>query len=123
MLYNEAILYNEPQVSYNGTLIINAPSLTEKLILNNIVIAISAITDYSNLTTIATIQYDITPSGVITITTEDEIAFAIAESNSITFYPYSENSTTLSAEVLGQSSVGQVYSTPSGEIVIEGLSA
>jgi hypothetical protein len=124
MLYNEAFSYNQTQISYNGVLIINAPGFPDKIILNNISVAFAGLPDYSNLTTIAIVEFDIAPSGIVTISTQDEQAFALADASSITIYPYSENATTLSGQdSSAESGSGQVYVGPSGEIIIEGLSA
>lgn len=123
MLYNESLLYNEPQISYAGVLIINAAGLSSEIVLNNILVDFSLTPDYSNLTTIALIEYDIAPTGIITITSQDEESFAISEASSIIIYPYSENLTSISGESAAESGSGQVYMGPSGEIIIEGLPA
>jgi hypothetical protein len=124
MLYNEDFTYNQPQVSYTGILVVNASGFPNKIILNNITVAVAGVPDYSNLTTIAIVEFDIAPSGIITISTQDEEAFALADASSITIYPYSENSTILSEQSSSaESGSGQVYVGPSGEIIIEGLSA
>lgn len=60
MIYNEIINYNSPNVTYAGILIINAPSLANPIIINNILVLYGTSEDFSNFTTIAVSSIDIT---------------------------------------------------------------
>jgi hypothetical protein len=77
MIYNEAITYNSPNVSYNGTLIIYADSLINPIVLNNITIFYASNEDYSNLTTIGVISMDISPQGIVSVEVLDKDVSAI----------------------------------------------
>jgi len=67
MLYNDLINYNQNNVSYTGTVVLNIQGISNPIILNNIIINFSADQNYSSTTTIAVMSIDIAPSGVITI--------------------------------------------------------
>jgi hypothetical protein len=77
MIYNEAITYDSPNVSYNGTLIIYANSLINPIVLNNITIFYASNEDYSNLTTIGVISMDISPQGIVSVEVLDKDVSAI----------------------------------------------
>jgi hypothetical protein len=77
MIYNEAITYDSPNVSYNGTLIIYADSLINPIVLNNITIFYASNEDYSNLTTIGVISMDISPQGIVSVEVLDKDVSAI----------------------------------------------
>lgn len=83
MIYNEAITYNSPNVSYNGTLIIYADSLINPIVLNNITIFYTSNEDYSNLTTIGVLSIDINPQGIVSIQVLDEDVNAISSAQII----------------------------------------
>jgi len=73
MIYNEAINYNSSNVTYNGTLIINAPSLANPIILNNIVVFYATNEDFSNFTTIAVSSIDITGNEISVEASDDQV--------------------------------------------------
>jgi len=77
MIYNEAISYNSPNVTYGGTLIIYADSLINPITLTNVTIFYSANEDYSNYTSIGVISIDISPQGVITVEVLDQDVSAL----------------------------------------------
>jgi hypothetical protein len=78
MLYNESeIIYNKPNYSYLGTLVIYASGLQSPITLNNIAIVLGGQEDYSNFTTIAFISMDISPTGVVSIEVLDEDVSAL----------------------------------------------
>ena len=83
MIYNEAITYDSPNVSYDGTLIIYASSLINPIILNNITIFYASNEDYSNLTTIGVLSIDINPQGIVSIQVLDEDVNAISSAQII----------------------------------------
>lgn len=83
MKYGEAIAYNSPNITYNGTLAIYASSLSSPIILNNVTIFYSSNEDYSNYTTIGILSLDTSPDGVIFITVLDEDVAAIASAEVI----------------------------------------
>lgn len=83
MLYNANLTYNNPNYTYNGTLIIKAQSLIDPIILNNITISYTLNEDYSNYTTIAVLSMDISPSGVLTLEVLDKDVSAISSAQVI----------------------------------------
>jgi len=83
MKYGEAIAYNSPNVSYNGTLIIYADSLISPIVLNNITIFYASNEDYSNLTTIGVLSIDVSPQGVVSIEVLDNDVSAISSAQVI----------------------------------------
>lgn len=83
MIYNEAITYNSPNVSYDGTLIIYADSLINPIVLNDITIFYASNEDYSNSTTIGVLSIDINPQGIISIQVLDEDVNAISSAQII----------------------------------------
>lgn len=83
MEYGEAIAYNSPNVSYNGTLIIYADSLISPIVLNNITIFYASNEDYSNLTTIGVLSIDVSPQGVVSIEVLDNDVSAISSAQVI----------------------------------------
>ncbi len=83
MLYNANFNYDNPNYSYSGTLIINAPSLVSPIVLNDIIISYALNEDYSNYTTIAVVSMDISPSGVLTLEVLDNDVSAISSAQVI----------------------------------------
>lgn len=79
MLYNDIISYNQTNITYNGTLILNVLGLNSPVIINNATVAFSSTIDNSNFTTMGIISYDIDPYGVMTFEVNQEQANAIAE--------------------------------------------
>jgi len=59
--------YNEPLISYAGTLVINVQGLSNPIILNNINVITNTRQDYSNASTIGVISIDYAPTGIITL--------------------------------------------------------
>jgi hypothetical protein len=83
MLYNSNITYNNSSYTYNGNLIIKAPSLISPIILNNIIVSFSSNEDYSNYTTIAVVSMDMSPSGILTLEVLDKDVSAISSAQII----------------------------------------
>ncbi len=83
MLYNANLTYDNPNYTYNGTLIIKAQSLIDPIILNNITISYTLNEDYSNYTTIAVLSMDISPSGILTLEVLDQDVSAISSAQVI----------------------------------------
>jgi len=83
MIYNEAIAYDSPNVSYSGTLIIYASSLINPIVLNNITIFYASNEDYSNLTTIGILSIDISPQGVVSVEVLDQYVSALSSAEVI----------------------------------------
>ena len=73
MLYNSNLTYNNPNYLYTGTLIINAPSLANPIILNNIVVFYATNEDFSNFTTIAVSSIDITGNEISVEASDDQV--------------------------------------------------
>lgn len=83
MIYNEAIAYDSPNVSYSGTLIIYASSLINPIVLNNITVFYASNEDYSNLTTIGVLSIDISPQGVVSVEVLDQYVSALSSAEVI----------------------------------------
>ena len=83
MKYGEAIAYNSPNITYNGTLAIYASSLSSPIILNNVTIFYASNEDYSNSTTIGVLSIDIDPQGIVSIQVLDEDVNAISSAQII----------------------------------------
>lgn len=86
MLYNSNLTYNNPGVTYVGSLVIKVASLLSPIILNNIKISFAGTPDYSNKTTIAVLSIDVSASGVITIETVQENLSALTSIEAVTIY-------------------------------------
>lgn len=86
MQYNSSLEYNNAGINYIGSLVISVPGISNPIILNNIKIAFAGSQDYSNLTTIAVLSIDVTPSGIITIETVEENLSALTSVEAITIY-------------------------------------
>jgi hypothetical protein len=67
MRYNESITYNEPAISYYGSLIININGISNPITIGDINVVQVSGEDYSNSTTIAVMSIDYTSSGIMTI--------------------------------------------------------
>lgn len=74
MLYNAPILYNQENIGYFGTLIINAPGFSSPISIGNLNLSLLSYQDNSNATVIGVISYDVKPSGILEITTTQEQA-------------------------------------------------
>ena len=83
MLYNELISYNQTNVTYNGTLILNVLGLNSPVIVNNATVLFSTVEDTSNFTTMGIISYDVDPYGIMTLEVTQDQADAILEANFI----------------------------------------
>lgn len=83
MLYNELISYNQTNVTYNGTLILNVLGLNSPIIVNNATVLFSTVEDTSNFTTMGIISYDVDPYGIMTLEVTQDQADAILEANFI----------------------------------------
>lgn len=119
MKYNDIISYNEPNINYVGTLVINVPGIINPIVVHNVNIAIGVIEDFSNLTTIGVVSYDLAPTGIITIEASAEQAYALAEAKSIIISPVANTSSTIEntdPHALVENSSTQTYAF--GEITI-----
>ena len=83
MLYNDFISYNQTNVTYNGTLILNVLGLNSPVIVNNATVLFSTVEDTSNFTTMGIISYDVDPYGIMTLEVTQDQADAILEANFI----------------------------------------
>jgi hypothetical protein len=72
LLYNQNIGYNEPIISYSGTLVINIEGINNPITVNNITVITLTSEDNSNATTIGVTSIDYAPSGIITISSPIE---------------------------------------------------
>ena len=111
MLYNENISYNQPGLSYIGTVIINVLGISNPIIISNLNVAVSISQDYSNATTVAVISYDIYSEGILTIQATESQANAIIQ----VLASYDEGASgAISLEAIGnQTSATSVASTVS----------
>jgi hypothetical protein len=81
MLYNDSITYNQSNISYFGSLIINIAGISNPITIGNINVIQVAGEDYSNSTTIAVMSIDYTSSGVMTIQVSSSQAGAIYQAS------------------------------------------
>lgn len=83
MLYNENIGYNDPSVTYIGTVYISVPGISNPIVIGNLTVVFPSLTsqDYSNATTIGFISYEFSPSGILTIEATQDQAQALVEAN------------------------------------------
>lgn len=95
MLYNDNIIYNSEKINYQGTLILNIPSLNSTIVIEQINVVISLNEDFSNYTTIGTISLEYSESGIITMNVLPEQAYAITQAETI----YVNNSSEITFEV------------------------
>lgn len=90
MLYNDIISYNEPNVIYDGTLIVKIPGILNPITIHPIVVIVDPVQDYSNFTTIAVTSIEISGTGIITIETSDQNAEALVGSTAVVVRPSGE---------------------------------
>jgi hypothetical protein len=86
MLYDTSLGYNQPGVSYIGSLVIKVASIPLPIILNNIKISFAGAEDYSNRTTIAVLSIDVSDIGIITIETVQENLSALTSIEAVTIH-------------------------------------
>ena len=84
MLYTAPFSYNQPNISYLGSLTIKAPSLLSPITINNVTIILGGQEDFSNYTTLAVMSIDVNPTGDITIEVLDEQAYGLISVESVT---------------------------------------
>jgi hypothetical protein len=82
MIYNQPIAYNS-NVTYSGVLVINAPSISSPIIVNNVTFFYPTNEDFSNLTTIAVVSIDTSIDGIITVQALDDQVTALASASVI----------------------------------------
>jgi len=82
MLYNQPVAYNS-NYTYNGTLVINAPSILNPIIVNNVTFFYPTNQDFSNFTTIAVVSIDRSVDGIITVQALDEQVSALSSATVI----------------------------------------
>jgi hypothetical protein len=90
MLYNDIISYNEPNVIYDGTLVIRVPGILNPISVYPIVVIIDPIQDYSNFTTVAVTSVEVSGTGIVTIETSDQNAEALIGSTVVVVRPSGE---------------------------------
>lgn len=83
MLYNDTIGYNQPGLSFNGTLEINVPGISLPIILNDISVYLFGDVDYSNSTTVGLVTINSISTGYIVIEATEDQATAISQSSTI----------------------------------------
>jgi hypothetical protein len=82
MLYNQPVAYSS-NYTYNGTLVINAPSILNPIIVNNVTFFYPTNQDFSNFTTIAVVSIDRSVDGIITVQALDEQVSALSSATVI----------------------------------------
>lgn len=90
MLYNENIYYNQPGLTFTGTLLIYVPEISSPIVLNDILIKFSNDIDNSNSTTIGVITLISVTTGSISIEVNQEQASALVEASVLNINEYSE---------------------------------
>jgi len=64
---NENIIMDQAGISFVGTIVIHVQGIPNPIILSNLNLNLSTLSDNSNFTTIAVISYDLAPTGILTI--------------------------------------------------------
>jgi len=82
MLYNQPVAYSS-NYTYSGTLVINAPSILNPIIVNNVTFFYPTNQDFSNFTTIAVVSIDRSVDGIITVQALDEQVSALSSATVI----------------------------------------
>ena len=90
MLYNENIQYNQPGLTFVGSLIIYVPEVVSPIILNNISITFSSDIDNSNSTTIGIVTITSVTNGSVSFEATQDQASALVGASSININEYSE---------------------------------
>jgi hypothetical protein len=90
MLYNDIISYNEPNVIYDGTLIIKIPGISNPIVIHPAIVIVDPVQDYSNFTTLAVTSVEVSGTGVVTIETSDQNAEALIGSTVVIVRPSGE---------------------------------
>lgn len=90
MLYNENIYYNQPGLTFTGTLLIYVPEISSPIVLNDILIKFSNDIDNSNSTIIGVITLISVTTGSISIEVNQEQASALVEASVLNINEYSE---------------------------------
>lgn len=121
MLYNENFTYNNANITYNGVLHINIPGISAPVILSNITVVFGGDIDYSNATTIGLITYDISSTGIITISATQDQAEAVSQSGIIYLVGESETSPVFSATGQAESGSATAYVNLAANVSIENL--
>lgn len=121
MLYNDLITYNQTNITYNGTIKINVPGISDPIILGGITVFVSTEPDYSNATTVGLVTYDFAPTGILTLETTEDQAFAISQASAIYLVPSSETSTAEIYSYSEGSTGSNVITSASGEVTIESV--
>jgi hypothetical protein len=65
MLYNDSISYNQPGVSFLGSVTISVPGLSLPILIGNINVFFSQEIDYSNSTNIGIVTVNYAPSAIV----------------------------------------------------------
>lgn len=79
MLYNNNILYDQPQISFVGTIVINVIGIENPIILSNVSVSVSLYEDFSNATTVAVLSYDVVENGILVVEATQSQASALIE--------------------------------------------
>lgn len=90
MLYNENIQYNQPGLTFVGSLLIYVPEVSSPIILNNISITFSSDIDNSNSTTIGVVTIISVTKGSVSLEVTQDQASALIEASSVNINQYSE---------------------------------
>lgn len=72
MFYGSQIGYDQPNYSYTGTLYVYVPGNANPIIVPNVSLFYQVPEDYSNLTTISLISFEIQGEAIITVVPENE---------------------------------------------------
>ena len=90
MLYNDNIQYNQPGLTFFGTLLIYVPEISSPITLNNILIQFGGNVDNSNSTTVGVVTIMSITTGSISMEVSSDQASAIIEASSLSVNEYSE---------------------------------
>jgi hypothetical protein len=117
--YNDSVSYSNPTVSYVGSLVLNVIGLNSVITLNNVTVTYSETENVSNYSTVsAFVDYNIAPTGVLTLTVTEDQAFTISRATIISVNTASAE-VGLQQEQLFTTSRASVISTNSTSAEVE----
>lgn len=124
MFYNDIITYNHNNISYNGVLYLNIIGLSNPIILNNIkVIFTTGEIDFSNATTIGIVTYDISPSGIVTISGAQNQLYGVSASTTVYLVPHLESNISFNLTNIAESGSATMYIDPVAIVEIDNLNS
>lgn len=122
MKYNDSLKYNEPSVSYIGSIQINIIGISDPIIVNSVAIYFAENPDYQNSTTLGIVTIDSISSSEMSITATQEQAFAIADATVIYVTPTASTSyEIINGQSVSTAEISIISSGSSSEVSLKNL--